>query len=82
MHTQRNAMSTGPWHGPFNFNGHNAALNTPNEIEWLDVPCVRSHGMVYDGDDGVAYFDLMAPRCFFSDGFESGNTSGWSETSP
>ncbi len=81
FHTQRSAMSTGSWDGPFHFNSHPAAYATPNKIEWLDVPCVRSHGMVYGDDAGVPYFDLMTERCFFSDGFESGNTSGWSTTS-
>ena len=79
-HTQREAMSYGSWDNPIAFNNHDAALVTPNEIGWLDVPCVRSHGMVYGDDAGVPYFDLMTPRCFFSDGFESGNTSGWSTT--
>ena len=77
-HTRREAMSYGSWDAPIAFNNHDAALLTPNEIEWLDVPCVRSHGMVYGDDAGVPYFDLMTPRCLFSDGFESGDTSGWS----
>lgn len=80
-HMQRDAMSTGSWGGPASFGNYDSAL-LKNEIEWLDVLCVRSHGMVYGDDTGVPYFDLETERCFFGDGFESGNTHAWSDTTP
>ncbi len=69
-HTQRSALASGPWEAPSQFSNYDAAPGSPIEIEWLDVLCVQSHGMVYGDDEGVPYFDLTIPRCLFSDGFE------------
>jgi len=71
-------------HGPGGFGAHvlineiDAASQEQTTVEWLGARCVSSYGIVYlSGGDFIPYFDLMSPRGFFCDGFETADTSGW-----
>ena len=81
-HAQRRGWAPGAWAAPLNFSNQDASWGTKTEIEWIRGLCVGSYGLVYRSDGSVPYFDLITPRCFFSDGFESGHTGGWDVTIP
>jgi len=67
----------GVWSEPEHYNNHDLWALTRTHIEWLGTDRVMSYGMVYFADGYIPYFDLMTPRAFFDDGFESGDLSAW-----
>ncbi len=81
-HSQRRGWAPGAWEPPFIFSNQDAGWGARTEIEWIRALCVGSYGLVYRNDSMVPYFDLITYRCFFSDGFESGNTGQWDLTNP
>jgi len=68
-------------------NEHDGASIWPNSVEWL--PPLPGHDFAYgtiylasEPDPGlIPFFDRMMPL-MFEDGFESGDTSAWSQTVP
>jgi hypothetical protein len=68
----------GSWGDPVSFSEVDSAAQEQTTVEWLGASCVSSYGIVYtSGGDFIPYFDLVTPRGFFCDGFESGNVSAW-----
>jgi len=80
----RPGWTEGPWSDPVWYNTWDHVAGDETYIEWLGSLCVQTYGMLYfDGNgDSSPYFDLMHPRSFSCDGFESGDLGGWSSTSP
>ncbi len=76
-HISREGLGNGTWGAPFDFANHDSMSGTRTEVEFIGARCVGSYGMLYLAADGIPYFDLMNPRGFFCDGFESGNVSAW-----
>lgn len=69
---------SGSWGSHIGINEVDSAAQTQATVEWLGAGCVSSYGVVYlSGADWAPYFDLITPRAFFCDGFESGSTSAW-----
>jgi hypothetical protein len=77
--TTSRGWSTGIWTTPEWYNTYDHVSGADTYIEWIGSLCVGSYGMIYfDGEgDQSPYFDLMTPRSFFCDGFESGDTGSW-----
>lgn len=74
----RRGHGTGSWDDAYSFNEVDTAALEQTTVEWLGASCVSSYGAVYTAGEGFApYFDLLTPRAFFCDGFESGSTSAW-----
>jgi len=76
----RRDYASGEWTDPLGYNNHDVSSGSRSHIEWLGTDRVMSYGMVYFAEDQghlVPYFDLMTPRAFFWDDFESGNLSEW-----
>ena len=73
----RRGYAPGGWSDPLDFSNFDLVSGSLNQIDWIGVTCVGSYGMVYMGDGYIPYFDLMTPRAFFCDGFETGNASAW-----
>jgi hypothetical protein len=75
----RSEAVPGPWTDPMWFNTYDHFSGDETYIEWIGSLCVSSYGMAYFDQDGPKspYFDLMTPRGFFCDGFESGNANAW-----
>jgi len=75
----RNGGPFEPWTDPTWYNTYDHFSGDETYIEWIGSLCVSSYGMAYFDEDGPRrpYFDLMTPRGFFCDGFESGNTNAW-----
>jgi hypothetical protein len=74
----REGHGLGSWGDHFSINDVDAAALEPTTVEWLGARCVSSYGVVYiSGGSFEPYFDLITPRGFFCDGFESGDTSAW-----
>jgi hypothetical protein len=75
----RSEAVPGPWTDPTWYNTHDHLSGDETYIEWIGSLCVSSYGMAYFDEDGPRrpYFDLMTPRGFFCDGFESGNANAW-----
>ena len=76
-HVARRGYQSVPWGDPFAFNNYDSMSATQTKIEWLGVGCVSSYGMMYRASDAIPYYDLVTPRGFFCDGFETGNASAW-----
>lgn len=78
----RLGYSPGPFSDPIAFNEVDGGSATMPTIEWLGARCVCSHGLGYlDGSNNIPYFDLATERGLFCDGFEAGDTTGWSSSS-
>jgi hypothetical protein len=75
----RNGGPLEPWTDPVWYNSHDHVSGDETYIEWIGSSCVASYGMAYFDGDGpkTPYFDLMTPRGFFCDGFESGGVGAW-----
>ena len=75
----RNGGPLAPWTDPTWYNTYDHVSGDETYIEWIGSSCVSSYGMAYFNEDGPKspYFDLMTPRGFFCDGFESGNANAW-----
>ena len=70
----------GPWTGARSFSDFDPVMGLPIALNW--TPSDR-YGVIYVGDaDAIPYFDLIEPGAVFLDGFESGNSSAWSNTVP
>jgi hypothetical protein len=75
-HSQGHGMDL--WEAQRSLNEMDSASQEQTTVEWLGASCVSSYGVVYLTDTNfVPYFDLVTPRGFFCDGFESGTTSAW-----
>jgi len=70
-------FQSGTWDPPLHFSNFDTMSGTQTEINYLHAGCVGSYGMLYRGSTGIPYFDLLTPRGFFCDDFESGSTSAW-----
>lgn len=71
------------WDAPVMINEIDSASGEQTTVEWLGALCVGSYGVVYlSGGDFIPYFDLISPRAFFCNGFESGDLTAWSSTIP
>lgn len=74
----RQGHGLGLWGDASTINEVDSASLEQTTVEWLGAGCVSSYGVVYvSGADFAPYFDLVTPRGFFCDGFESGSTSVW-----
>lgn len=76
-HRNRRGLGSGVWDEPFEFSNFDSMSAMKTEVNFIGAGCVSSYGMLYLGDTGIPYFDLVTPRGFFCDGFESGNTAAW-----
>lgn len=82
-HRVRQEHGQDSWESPVAFNEVDPAAQEQTTVEWLDIGCGGSYGMIYvSGGDFVPYFDLITPWEVFCDGFESGSMSEWSSTVP
>jgi len=70
-------FQSGTWGTPLDFSNFDTMSGTQTEINYLHAGCVGSYGMLYLANTGIPYFDLLTPRGFFCDGFESGSASAW-----
>jgi hypothetical protein len=74
----RPGYHSGAWKDPLTYNDYDVISGTENYIQWIGSgACVYSYAMVYFAEGGIPYFDLMTPRGFFCDGFESGGLVNW-----
>jgi len=73
----RSPMVGGTWGTALDYSNFDTMSAMKTEITFIGAGCVGSYGMAYLGDGGIPYFDLLTPRGFFCDGFESGNTAAW-----
>lgn len=83
----RGGWTPGAWSDPTWYNSYDHVSGDETYIEWLGTLGVSTYGMLYfrdagGGSHGSPYFDLMHPRAFFHDGFESGNLGGWTTAIP
>jgi hypothetical protein len=80
----RAGWTAGAWSTPVWYNNFDHVSGEDTYVEWLGSTCVATHGMVYfdGGAEHAPYFDLLAPRAFFCDGFEDGLGGGWSNVVP
>jgi len=71
--------TSGSWTDPVWYNSFDHVSGADTYIKWIGSLCVSTYGMAYFDDVGYGspYFDLMRPRGFFCDGFESGTTGAW-----
>jgi len=73
----------GGWNPPIDFNQFDAYSGAQSYIQYLGP--LEAVGMVYlagsSGATAIPYFDLVG-LLPFGDGFETGDTSGWSNTVP
>lgn len=76
-HKSRAFVPGSDWGDPFDYSNFDTMSGTQTEVNYLHAGCVGSYGMLYLGDTAIPYFDLMTPRGFFCDGFDSGSTSAW-----
>jgi len=78
-YTTCRGWNTANWSDPLWYNTYDHISGAHTYIHWMGASCVGSYGMLYfDGyGDLVPFFDLMTPRAFFCDGFESGNFTLW-----
>jgi hypothetical protein len=74
------SFAPGPWTGPRSFNDFDSVTGLP--IALNPAPAGR-YGVVYvGGEDFIPYYDVLDPGAVFLAGFETGDTSEWSVTSP
>jgi hypothetical protein len=73
----RRGYGPGAWTAAQQYNTNDLVSGSRSHIEWLGSSCVMSYGMVYLAEGYIPYFDLLTPRAFLCDGFESGDLSGW-----
>ena len=83
----RSGWTAGAWSDPAWYNTHDHVSGDETYIEWIGTLGVSTYGMLYfhdlgSGAHGSPYFDVMHPRAFFHDGFESGNLAGWTTAVP
>ena len=82
----KSGWAAGAWSDPTWYNNWDHVSGDETYIEWLGTLGVSTYGMLYFDDlggvPGSPYFDLMHPRAFFHDGFESGNLGGWTTAAP
>jgi hypothetical protein len=83
----RGGWTVGAWSDPAWYNTYDHVSGDETYLEWLGTFGVSTYGMLYfddlgGGSPGSPYFDLMHPRAFFADGFESGNLGGWTTAAP
>ena len=77
--TTNRGWENSAWSEPEWMNSYDHLSGDETYLEWIGSGCVGSYGMLYFDEAGpqAPYFDLMTPRGFFCDGFESGNAGAW-----
>jgi len=80
----RAGWTAGAWSTPVWYNTYDHVSGEDTYVEWVGSTCVATHGLLYfdGGAEHAPYFDLLAPRAFFCDGFEDGLGGAWSTVVP